>query len=146
MLGITRRWTHWTIRRSRDPFLVNPETCQSRVSWKGKHFKSWNFAIVLFSLIKKTYRLFSCDVMSAMLGFRNKRLLFPWDINSFLMQIRIEHFVLFWPPTWLPCHVVSNEELADQLFSRWVLFGTENFKGLSGNGTRGRTNTYPQPW
>ena len=35
-----------------------------------------------------------------------------WELNSFFMKILREKILLFWLPTWPPCHVVANREFA----------------------------------
>ena len=54
---------------------------------------------------------FARDVTVAMLVVKNKSVSLRWELNSIFMQILQKKIVLYWPPTWPPCHVVANQEL-----------------------------------
>ena len=58
---------------------------------------------------------FASDVTAAMLVVKNKSISLRWEMDSILMQISAEKFLLYWPPTWPPCHVVANQEY-EQIF------------------------------
>ena len=71
------------------------------VSPKGVHFRdSW------------LYCWFARDVTAAMLVVKNKNISLLWELNSIFRLILREKILLFWPPTWPPCHVVANQEFA----------------------------------
>ena len=64
-------------------------------------------------LLITAYCWFARDVTAAMLVVKNKSISLLWEQNSIFMQILREKFLLFWPPTWPPCHVVANQEYGD---------------------------------
>ena len=50
--------------------------------------------------------------MEAMLVVKNNSLPLRWEKNFiFLKQILRKKIVLYWPPTWPPCHVGEIKEL-----------------------------------
>ena len=53
---------------------------------------------------------FARDVTVAKLVAKNKSISLLWEINSIFMDILREKVLLYWPPTWPPCHVVVNQE------------------------------------
>ena len=50
------------------------------------------------------------DVTTAMLAVKNKSISLFWELNSIFISILREKVLLYWPPTWPPCHVVANQE------------------------------------
>ena len=50
------------------------------------------------------------DVTAAMLVVKNKSISLLWELNSIFISILREKVLLYWLPTWLPCHVVANQE------------------------------------
>ena len=44
-----------------------------------------------------------------------------WELNSFFMSIFRAKFLLYWPPTWPPCHVVANQESVHPCFLLYLL-------------------------
>ena len=59
------------------------------------------------------YCWFACDVTTAMFVVKNKSISLLWKLNSIFMEILWEKTLLYWPSTWLPCHVVANQEFRD---------------------------------
>ena len=60
--------------------------------------------------------------MAAMLVVKNNSLSLRWQLNFIFMQIMRNKIVLFWPPTWPPCHVSEIKELHDYDFG----YGNDN--------------------
>ena len=50
------------------------------------------------------------DVTTAMLAVKNKSISLLWELNSIFISVLREKVLLYWPPTWPPCHVVANQE------------------------------------
>ena len=69
-------------------------------------YKQHNF----FNYCSGFYCSFARDVTAAMLVVKNKTVSLRWELNSIFMQILRNKIVLYWPPTWPPCHVVANQE------------------------------------
>ena len=49
------------------------------------------------------YCWFACDVMAAILVYRNNKIFLLWDLNSIFMQTIWTNFLLFCTPTWRQC-------------------------------------------
>ena len=54
--------------------------------------------------------LIARDAMAAMLVVKNYSLSLRWELNLIFMQIMRNKIVLFWPPTWPPCHLSKIKE------------------------------------
>ena len=46
---------------------------------------------------------FVCDVMAAMLVYRNNKIFLLWELTSIFIQTMRTNFLLFCTPTWRPC-------------------------------------------
>ena len=58
------------------------------------------------------YCWFVRDVKATMLVVKNKSISLFWELNSIFRQILREKIISYWPPTWPPCCMVANQELA----------------------------------
>ena len=58
----------------------------------------------------KPYSRFVSDVTAAMLVGKNNNLFLRWELNFIIMQILRKEIVLYYQPTWPPCHVGANRE------------------------------------
>ena len=66
--------------------------------------------VVFPGVTSMMYCLIARDVMAAMLVVKNNSLSLRWELNFIFMQILRKKIVLFWPPTWPPCHVSEIRE------------------------------------
>ena len=46
-------------------------------------------------------------------GGQQQSVFLRWELNFFIMQILRKSFLLFWPPTWPPCHVVASDQFGN---------------------------------
>ena len=60
----------------------------------------------------------SRDITAAMVIFKDNRLSLGWELNSILMQILRNHFVLFCTQVFQPCHVSQNHLLRNKTTSK----------------------------
>ena len=82
--------------------------CVFSIDYKIKRSRETRSSFILFK--------FACDVTAAMLVVKNNSLCLRWELNFIFMQIMQIKIVLFWPPTWPPCHVSEIKQYSDTGF------------------------------
>ena len=97
-----RNWHLWNYRLADSPLAYRVRSTDFRVKER---------------LLAVYYCLIARDILVAMLVVKTNSLSLCWELNFIFMQILRNKMiiVLFWPPTWLPCHVSETKELLNSV-------------------------------
>ena len=83
---------------------------QSLPFFDQKWLKSYLESLVRDGQSLQSNCWYARDVKAALsVVSRKKSISLLWERNSVFMQILRAKIILYWPPTWPPCHVVANQ-------------------------------------